>query len=250
MPTDTSVMRRFILMDIALVKALVALAPTCLLPCGSLILLVKTRTVALILQVLGAICLVVVALAHAAERCGGFRRRDGVKRTALGITSTSRVQSSVSRCSPLGTSFRHSAHSAVLVRLPLRGAGFDWTRPADVREADSGAEEAGAGVSHGGVSTGRSIRAPHAPHAIHTRSSSVPPLRSPHNRCSRKKASKSSSSRSLIAWQLTSAPLGDPRSNEAEKYTSNDDGDGESDETEPEPLKVRHHKSRFGVNDA
>jgi hypothetical protein len=64
------------------------------------------------------------------------------------------------------------------------------------------------------------------------------------------KGSKSSSSRSLIAWQLTSAPLGDPRSNEAEKYTSNDDGDGESDETEPEPLKVRHHKSRFGVNDA
>jgi hypothetical protein len=101
-----------------------------------------------------------------------------------------------------------------------------------------------------GVSTGRSIRAPHAPHAIHTRSSSVPPLRTPHNRCSRKKAWKSSSSRSLIAWQLTSAPLGDPRSNEAETYTSNDDGDGESDETEPEPLKVRHHKSRFGVNDA
>jgi hypothetical protein len=59
-------------MDIALVKALVALAPTCLLLCGSLILLVRTRTVASILQVLGAICLVVVALAHAAEALRWF----------------------------------------------------------------------------------------------------------------------------------------------------------------------------------
>src|SRR5262249_20585772 len=50
------------------------------------------------------------------------------------------------------------------------------------------------------------------------------------------------SSRSLIARQLTStsALLGDPRSNEAEKHTSNDDCNSESDESEPKPLKVRH----------
>jgi hypothetical protein len=68
-------------------------------------------------------------------------------------------------------------------------------------------------------------------------------------RCSRMKGSKSSSSRSLIAWQLTSAPLGDPRSNEAEEHTSNDDGDGESDESEPKPLKVRHSRNPHSVAD-
>jgi hypothetical protein len=48
-----------------------------------------------------------------------------------------------------------------------------------------------------GVSTDRSIRAPHASHANHTRLSDVPLSRSPQSRRSRKKASKSRSSRSL-----------------------------------------------------
>jgi len=50
-----------------------------------------------------------------------------------------------------------------------------------------------------GVSTGRSIRAPHATHVNHERSWFAPPSRSPQSRCSRKKASKSSSSRASTA---------------------------------------------------
>jgi hypothetical protein len=77
---------------------------------------------------------------------------------------------------------------------------------------------------------------------IQTTGPSTPASSSPHSWCSRKKASKSSGSRTLTTRELTSiaAPLGDPRSNEAEKHTSNDDGDGESDKNEPKPLKVRH----------
>ena len=66
------VMRRWSAMNIGLVKALIALVPTCLLLFGSLILLVKGRTVFSILQALGAVCLVVVALAHVAEALRWF----------------------------------------------------------------------------------------------------------------------------------------------------------------------------------
>jgi len=59
-------------LSIALAKAMIALVPTCLLLCGSLVLLVKGRTVFSVLQVLGAVCLVVVALAHIAEALRWF----------------------------------------------------------------------------------------------------------------------------------------------------------------------------------
>ena len=59
-------------MSIALAKAMIAIVPTCLLLCGSLVLLVKGRTVFSVLQVLGAVCLVVVALAHIAEALRWF----------------------------------------------------------------------------------------------------------------------------------------------------------------------------------
>ena len=39
---------------------------------------------------------------------------------------------------------------------------------------------------------------------------------------------------------VTSAVLGNPRGDEAEEHTSDDDGDCESDETEPQSLKIRH----------
>jgi hypothetical protein len=65
-----AVMRRWTVMNIALVKALIALVPTGLLLCGSFMLLVKGRTVFSILQVLGAVCLVV--LAHVAEALQWF----------------------------------------------------------------------------------------------------------------------------------------------------------------------------------
>jgi hypothetical protein len=58
-------------------------------------------------------------------------------------------------------------------------------------------------------------------------------------------------SRSSTIRQLTlpSALLCNPRSNETEKHTSNDDGDGESDESEPKPLKVRHLPNPHFVSD-
>ena len=59
-------------MNIGIVKALIALVPTCLLLCGSLVLLVKARTLFSILQILGAVCLAVVALAHVAEALRWF----------------------------------------------------------------------------------------------------------------------------------------------------------------------------------
>jgi len=66
------------------------------------------------------------------------------------------------------------------------------------------------------------------PASIRTSSSRSSPLRSSAD------ATRGEWHYSIIA-QLTStsALLADPRSNEAEKHTSDDDGDGESDETEP-----------------
>jgi hypothetical protein len=84
-------------MNIALVKAMIALVPTCVLLCGSLMLLAKGRTVFSILQALGAFCLVMVALTHVAEALRWFpsmRWREGqspghfldLASAALGLT--------------------------------------------------------------------------------------------------------------------------------------------------------------------
>jgi hypothetical protein len=53
-------------------KALVALVPALVLLAGSAVLLSRTRTMAALLQLLGAACLVVVVLAHLCEAFGLF----------------------------------------------------------------------------------------------------------------------------------------------------------------------------------
>jgi hypothetical protein len=54
-------------MNATLLKALVALVPLCMLFCGSVLLFFRGRTVCSFLQLLGAGCLVVVALTHVCE---------------------------------------------------------------------------------------------------------------------------------------------------------------------------------------
>jgi hypothetical protein len=54
-------------MNFALLKALVAMAPTCMLFAGSLILFLRVRTVCRLLQLLGSGCLVMVVLIHLSE---------------------------------------------------------------------------------------------------------------------------------------------------------------------------------------
>ena len=50
-------------MSITLLKALVALVPACLLFSGSLVLFFRAKTVSCLMQLLGAVCLVLVVLA-------------------------------------------------------------------------------------------------------------------------------------------------------------------------------------------
>jgi hypothetical protein len=54
-------------MNVTLFKALVALLPTCLLLAGSVVLFFSGKTVSSLLQLLGAICLLVVVLTHVFE---------------------------------------------------------------------------------------------------------------------------------------------------------------------------------------
>jgi hypothetical protein len=54
-------------MNVTLLKALVALVPTCMLFSGSVVLFFRGKTVWSFLQLLGAACLVVVALTHVSE---------------------------------------------------------------------------------------------------------------------------------------------------------------------------------------
>jgi len=54
-------------MNAALFKALVVLAPACMLLAGSLALFLKAKTPCAFLQLLGAGCLAVVVLTHIAE---------------------------------------------------------------------------------------------------------------------------------------------------------------------------------------
>ena len=53
-------------------KTLVALVPALLLLSGSIVLLSRTRTIAALLQLLGAACLVVIVLTHICEALGLF----------------------------------------------------------------------------------------------------------------------------------------------------------------------------------
>jgi len=54
-------------MNVTLLRALLALVPTCLLFSGSVVLLYKRKTVWSFLQLIGAGCLVIVALTHVSE---------------------------------------------------------------------------------------------------------------------------------------------------------------------------------------
>jgi hypothetical protein len=54
-------------MNVTILKALVALVPTCMLFSGSVVLFFRGKTVWSLLQLLGAGCLVVVALTHVSE---------------------------------------------------------------------------------------------------------------------------------------------------------------------------------------
>jgi len=123
-------MRRWIAMNITLEKALIALVPTCVLLFGSMMLLTKCRAVFSIFQSIGAVCLVLVVLAHVAEALRWFPAMRWGKSTALGTTLICRLRFSVSRCFHSVTSFRHSVQLAVFVRLSVRDEEFDWTRPA------------------------------------------------------------------------------------------------------------------------
>jgi len=60
-------------MNVTLIKALAALAPAYLLLCGSFVLLVRQKTVCLLLQLIGAASLVVVGLCHVFEALHLFR---------------------------------------------------------------------------------------------------------------------------------------------------------------------------------
>jgi hypothetical protein len=54
-------------MNVTLLKALVALMPACMLLYGSGVLFLRGKTVATLLQLLGASCLVVVVLTHVSQ---------------------------------------------------------------------------------------------------------------------------------------------------------------------------------------
>lgn len=59
-------------MPVALMRALIALLPVCVLLCGSVVRFLRRKTVASFLQLLGAGCLVVVVLTHVAEALQWF----------------------------------------------------------------------------------------------------------------------------------------------------------------------------------
>jgi hypothetical protein len=54
-------------MDTALLKALVALVPVCMLFSGSAVMFMRGKTAPLFLQLLGAVCLLVVVFTHIFE---------------------------------------------------------------------------------------------------------------------------------------------------------------------------------------
>jgi len=54
-------------MNITLLKALIALLPTCMLFSSSVVLFLKGRTTSSFLQLVGAACLVMVVLTHVSE---------------------------------------------------------------------------------------------------------------------------------------------------------------------------------------
>jgi hypothetical protein len=54
-------------MNVAFLKGLIPLAPACMIFSGSLVLFLRRKTVASFLQIVGAVCLVVVVLTHICE---------------------------------------------------------------------------------------------------------------------------------------------------------------------------------------
>jgi hypothetical protein len=71
-------------MNLSLPTALVALVPACLLLLGSAILVFRGKTVAAVLQLLGAGCLVVVVLTHVFEALGLFPSMHWGARNSVG----------------------------------------------------------------------------------------------------------------------------------------------------------------------
>src|SRR5437773_8420918 len=63
-------------MNVTLLKALIALVPTCTLFSGSVVLFLKGRTTSSFLQLLGAGCLVMVVLTHVSEALRLFHWMD------------------------------------------------------------------------------------------------------------------------------------------------------------------------------
>jgi len=59
-------------MNVTLLKSLIALLPTCVLFCGSVILFLRGKTLYIFLQLLGAGCLVIVVITHVFEALNLF----------------------------------------------------------------------------------------------------------------------------------------------------------------------------------
>jgi len=59
-------------MNVTLLKSLIALLPTCVLFSGSVILFLRGKTAYILLQLLGAGCLVIVVLTHVFEALNLF----------------------------------------------------------------------------------------------------------------------------------------------------------------------------------
>jgi Ca2+/Na+ antiporter len=71
-------------MNVTLLKALLALVPTCLLFSGSIVLISRGRTVWSFLQLIGTACLVIVALTHLSEALEMFPWMHWGRETSLG----------------------------------------------------------------------------------------------------------------------------------------------------------------------
>jgi hypothetical protein len=83
---------------VALLKALIALLPMCVLLSGSVVRFLRRKTVASFLPLLGAGCLVVVVLTHVAEALHWVPSMHWGDKQALVITLIYLVLCSVSRC--------------------------------------------------------------------------------------------------------------------------------------------------------
>ena len=92
-------------MNVTLLKALLALVPMGLLFSGSVVLISRGKTVWSFLQLIGAACLVIVALTHLFEALECSLGCTGSLRIAWGIISIYLAPFSASRCFRQGICF-------------------------------------------------------------------------------------------------------------------------------------------------